>query len=129
MFSSGKEGSDPKMAQIWKLLDESGVDIVVVGHAHDHERFARQDYAGGADRNSIREFVVGTGGRNLQPFSNVEPNSEVRDDHTRGVLKLTLHTTSYDWDFVPEPGATFRDSGSGECAGPGTKHAPNAAPY
>lgn len=34
---------------------------------------------------------------------------------TFGVLKLTLHPTSYDWDFVPEAGKTFKDSGSGTC--------------
>jgi 3',5'-cyclic AMP phosphodiesterase CpdA len=96
VFNSGDTGNDPKMAEIWKLLDESGVDVVLAGHAHSYERFAPQDYLGNADPNGIREFVVGTGGRNLRPFSTVQANSEVCDSGTFGVLKLTLHATSYD---------------------------------
>jgi hypothetical protein len=30
-------------------------------------------------------------------------------------LKLTLHAKSYDWQFVPEEGKTFADTGSGKC--------------
>lgn len=84
------------MAQVWKLLDESGVDVVFVGHNHDYERLASQDYAGEANPNGMRQFVVGTGGRHLRLFSNVRRNSEVCDSGTFGVLKLTLHATSYD---------------------------------
>ena len=29
-----------------------------------------------------------------------------------GVLKLTLHPTSFDFSFVPESGQTYSDSGS-----------------
>jgi hypothetical protein len=28
---------------------------------------------------------------------------------------LRLHATSYDWQFVPEAGKTFRDSGTQAC--------------
>jgi acid phosphatase type 7 len=31
------------------------------------------------------------------------------------VLKLTLHASSYDWEFVPEAGKSFKDSGTGTC--------------
>ena len=34
---------------------------------------------------------------------------------TYGVLKLTLHPTSYDWQFMPEQGRTFTDSGTQQC--------------
>jgi hypothetical protein len=43
------------------------------------------------------------------------PNSEVRNDNTFGVLKVTLHAASYDWQFIPEPGKTFTDSGTQAC--------------
>ena len=32
-----------------------------------------------------------------------------------GVLKLTLHAKSYDWEFIPEAGKTYADSGTGSC--------------
>ncbi len=71
-----------------------------------------------ADPNGIREWVVGTGGRNHTSWSTIRAQSQVRDDSAFGVLKLTLHSNSYDWQFLPEAGATFTDSGSSNCNGP-----------
>ena len=65
--------------------------------------------------NGIRQFTVGTGGASHYTFGTIQPNSQVRDGNTYGVLKLTLHATSYDWQFVPVAGATFTDSGTGSC--------------
>ena len=39
----------------------------------------------------------------------------MRQADTFGVLKLILRPTSYEWEFVPEAGKTFADSGSGTC--------------
>jgi Big-like domain-containing protein len=61
--------------------------------------------------------VVGTGGAGLRPFGSIQPNSEVRNSETWGVLKLTLHPSSYEWQFVPVEGETFTDSGSENCHG------------
>jgi hypothetical protein len=30
---------------------------------------------------------------------------------------LTLHPTTYDWEFVPIAGQTFTDAGSASCTG------------
>ena len=38
--------------------------------------------------------------------------SEAAQNDTFGVLKLTLHALSYDWQFVPVAGKTWSDSGS-----------------
>jgi len=47
-------------------------------------------------------------------------NSEVKNNETFGVLKLTLRPLGYDWKFIPIAGKTFTDSGSGTChAAPG----------
>jgi hypothetical protein len=48
----------------------------------------------------------------------VVPGSEVRIEETFGVLKLTLHADSYDWQFIPEAGKTATDAGTGVCHGP-----------
>jgi hypothetical protein len=43
-------------------------------------------------------------------------NSQVRNNDTFGVIKLTLYPTSYDWQFIPAAGGGgFTDSGSGNC--------------
>jgi hypothetical protein len=42
-------------------------------------------------------------------------NSEVHNDESYGVLQLTLHPDSYEWQFVPVEGETFSDAGSAQC--------------
>ena len=59
--------------------------------------------------------MVGTGGAGLVGFKSLRANSEVRDASTFGVLKLTLHPSSYDWQFVPVAGQSFTDSGTTSC--------------
>ena len=116
-FSSGEHGNQTYMSTIWQDLYNAGADVVLNGHDHDYERFAPQNPSGGADStNGIREFVVGTGGKNHYAFSStIQPNSQVRNMDTYGVLKLTLHPSGYDWQFVPQAGKSFTDSGSGTC--------------
>ena len=63
----------------------------------------------------IRSFIVGTGGANHTSIETIAANSELRNSDTYGVLMLALHPNSYEWQFVPEPGKTFTDSGSGVC--------------
>ena len=116
-FSSGAHGSDPLMADAWKMLYDAGADVVIASHDHDYERFAPQDDRGKPDpEHGIRSFVVGTGGGGVYEFKSKVQNSEVRDNTTYGVLQMTLKPGSYDWQFVPMAGKTFRDSGSGKCS-------------
>jgi hypothetical protein len=118
LFSSGlAHGNDMEVKPLWDILYHAGADIVINGHDHDYERFAPQDPNGKADADhGIREFVVGSGGKNSHRiFAAPVPNSEARNADTFGVLKLTLHPKSYDWQFVPQEGRSFTDSGSGTC--------------
>jgi acid phosphatase type 7 len=116
-FSSGEEhGSTPTLEPLWEALYKAGADVVLSGHEHNYERFAPQDPEGRADpERGIREFVVGTGGKSHYPIVNPIANSEVHNDETYGVLKLTLHPHSYEWEFAPVEGESFTDSGSGRC--------------
>jgi acid phosphatase type 7 len=117
LFSSGaKHGNDPEIKPFWQDLYAAHVALILNGHDHDYERFARQDPDGKPDSaRGIREFVVGTGGKSHRPFAKPEAASEVRNADTFGVLKLTLHAHGYDWEFIPEAGKNFRDSGTGSC--------------
>jgi hypothetical protein len=117
LFSSS--GGDSDLRDFWVPLYEAGADIVLSGHRHNYERFAQQNPDGVADPGrGIRQFVVGTGGASLSSFGSTAPNSQVRNNNTHGVLKLTLHPTSYDWQFIPIAGQTFTDSGSTSCITP-----------
>ena len=115
-FSSGStHGSNPGMQPLWQALYDYRADVVLNGHDHNYERFAPQTPAGVADPNGIREFVVGTGGISHYGFGPPLANSEIRNGDTYGVLKLTLHATDYDWEFIPVAGKTFSDNGTASC--------------
>jgi chitodextrinase len=117
-FNSGHDGNLGGMQAIFQDLYNADADVILGGHAHDYERFAPQNPSGQLDNTrGIRQFVVGTGGAFFTALGTTKPNSQVRQDNTYGVLKLTLHPTSYDWQFVPEAGKTFTDSGSTACHG------------
>jgi hypothetical protein len=124
LFSSGaKHGNDPEIKPFWNDLYAARVTVVINGHDHDYERFAPQDPDGKADSaHGIREFVVGTGGKSHRPFGVAKANSEVRNADTFGVLKLVLAPHGYDWQFIPEPGKPFTDSGSDQCRGGTAAH-------
>jgi hypothetical protein len=116
-FNSGaSHGNNTAVANFWDALYQYGADVILNGHEHVYERFAPQTPAAVADPAAgIRQFTVGTGGASHYTFGTIQPNSEVRNGTAYGVLKLTLHATSYDWQFVPVAGATFTDSGTGSC--------------
>jgi acid phosphatase type 7 len=113
-FSSGTSGNDPRTQTFWDLLHAHGAELVLNGHEHAYERFGRQDPQASGDPDGIRQFIVGTGGALLYPMDERQPNSEVFDASSHGVLKLTLRPSSYSWEFVPVDGATFTDSGTTE---------------
>jgi len=117
LFSSGGR-ANANTQSIWQTLYNNNVDVVLNGHDHIYERFAPQAPNGTLDTaRGIREFVVGSGGANHTSIATIFANSEVRNVDTYGVLKLTLHPTSYSWQFVPEAGKTFTDTGTGNCHG------------
>jgi acid phosphatase type 7 len=119
-FSSGHDGSNAFMQPLWEALQDAQAELLLSGHSHDYERFAPLNRDGDVDgAEGIRQFVVGTGGAFFTGgLGSLAPHSEVAQNNTFGVLKLTLHPTSYDWQFVPEAGGTFTDAGSEPCHGP-----------
>jgi hypothetical protein len=117
-FSSGERGVEARMKPLWDLLYQAGADVVLSGHEHFYERFKPQTPDGQVDeQRGIRLFIVGTGGAPFYAIRKIAPNSEVRS-RTHGVLKMTLHRDSYDWEFIPVRGEKFTDSGHGTCSKP-----------
>jgi len=116
-WSSGSvHGNTAFVQRYWQAAYDNGADIVLSGSDHIYERFAPQDGAGVLDTQyGVREFIVGTGGAQHYGIGTIKPNSEVRITDTFGVLKLTLHPASYDWQFIPEAGSSLTDAGSNAC--------------
>jgi hypothetical protein len=119
LFSSGIYAPGiSATAALFKALYDYNADVVLSGHDHNYERFAPQDPAGKLDlARGIREFIVGTGGKAHNVQGPPLANSEVRNSDSFGVLRLTLHPGGFDWQFVPEAGKTFSDSGHDTCDG------------
>jgi hypothetical protein len=115
-FSSGTHGNNTISSALWQDLYDAHAELILNGHDHTYERFAPQNPSGAPDNASgIVEMVVGTGGKDHYAFSTIRANSLVRDDTASGVLKLTLSAGSWTFQFLPEPGKSFTDSGSGTC--------------
>jgi len=113
-WSSGTtHGSDADMGAAWRVLSGAGVDVVLNGHEHNYERFAKMNASGEPDPQGIREFVAGTGGRSLYGFGPAIRGSRVRI-RSFGVLELVLHGRGYAWDFLGTDGASL-DSGRTAC--------------
>ncbi|HEY3312611.1 MAG TPA: DNRLRE domain-containing protein [Anaerolineales bacterium] len=115
LYSSGGR-ANANTKSLYQLLYDKNADLILTGHDHTYERFAPQDALGNLDTvRGIREFVVGSGGANHTSLVSRAANSEVFNQDTFGVLKVTLHPNSFDWVFVPEAGKTFTDSGTTLC--------------
>ena len=113
--STSGNGQATDMRDVYKAAYDANVDIVINGHDHNYERFAPQDADARADAaRGIRQFVVGTGGVVLYNGFAAKPNSEVRQA-SWGVLKLTLSSGNYTWEYIPVTGQGSRDTGNGAC--------------
>jgi hypothetical protein len=113
LVASGPNGSNPHMRDIWRLLQQTAAELVIVGHEHQYERFAPLDFTGRPASDGLRQFVVGTGGAPLSSFDRSLPGSEARAA-TFGVLKLTLQPGSYSWEFISTTSG-ISDTGTGTC--------------
>jgi 3',5'-cyclic AMP phosphodiesterase CpdA len=114
LFTSGPNGAQGHVRDLWRILYEANVELVLNGHDHLYERFAPQDPEGRPDPvRGIRQFIIGTGGARPYTVVNTSGNSERRIDNVFGVLKLTLSGGSYEWEFIPVSGG--HDTGMGSC--------------
>ena len=111
---------DQNVQPFWNRLYTAGdplrtADIVLNGHNHVYERFAKMTATGGASPNGIREFIVGTGGKNFDGArNNVAPNSQFYNGSVFGILRLSLQGSGYKWAFISE-GKAILDRGSDTC--------------
>ena len=109
-------GGPNLLNNVWAVLMAGGVDVALVAHDHNYQRYAPMDNAGAVDAsNGIRQFVVGTGGMSHETFTKPVTGREVMNVDTFGLLRLTLDRGDFSWRFLPEPGRSFQDGGDGTC--------------
>lgn len=121
-YSSTNPFNHPELTAIYDALRDGGAEVALTGHSHAYERFARMDADGSVDsEHGVREFVVGTGGRDRRFADAVEPfeaGSEFRLPNAAGfgVLELELGAGRYEFRLVGE-GGEILDEGSDSCHG------------
>lgn len=122
---------DTWMKPVWDLLYKYGCDIVLNGHDHNYQRWAKMNPDQVADPNGIREFVVGTGGYydnslltngdgdngfqngvgHYNLSSRMPSTFQFGQDTQFGLMQLTLHRGSYDFKYIAIDGKVL-DQGS-----------------
>jgi hypothetical protein len=105
LYSSGPNGDNARLAGLWQLLYDNGVDVIVSAHEHLYERYGPMTPDGQRnDTKGIRQFIVGTGGAGLYSIQRLHPLSEMQII-SHGLLKLTLSAQGYQWEFLQVDGA------------------------
>jgi len=105
LFTSGPSAGTTAMRDMWALLEANRAEVILNGHDHLYERFARQTSTGVADPvNGIRQFTAGTGGAELYNFLRPTANSEERIMKF-GVIRFTLRPAQVDWEFLDVDGS------------------------
>ncbi len=116
LYASGTGSDAPEVKPFWNILYNRGAEVILNGHAHRYERYAKITPGGARSANGIRQFIVGTGGEPGGDFDGpYHPDMQRFKRNTPGVLKLNLRADSYAWKFVPIAGKTFTDSGTTGC--------------
>lgn len=125
-LSSGEHGdhdgisNTTDLSDIWNLLRSYNGDIMLAGHDHNYERFKQMGYSvnrviAPEPTTGMRMWVIGNGGKNLisTPANPIhDADREVFNNTGLGVLKLTLGTSSYSWQYVNAAGIGFPDVGT-----------------
>ncbi len=115
-FTIGKEGSTQALVDIWKLLAQYHVTLVLNGHDHEYQRWVPLDASGQPSAAGITEFVIGTGGHSLTTFVSSDNRVAFSMQKQLGALRLQLNPTSADFSYIGADGTTI-DSGSVSCKG------------
>jgi hypothetical protein len=113
--SVGPSGSPsyPQVRPFWRALYQDGADLVLVGHQHTYERFAKLTPKLQPSPEGIRQIIAGTGGHSVHLQDFVAPYSQFRA-RKLGVLHLELRPERYQFWFETIAGQVI-DQGATAC--------------
>jgi len=117
LFNIGDEGESPYMKNIWNLLAQNKVEVIINGHDHDYQRWVPLDENGQPDPNGVTEFVAGASGHGLQTFRTSDNRVAFSSDtnpETFGVLVFQLNPNGTNFSYQTAEGETI-DSGVIPC--------------
>ncbi|MEP6757585.1 MAG: metallophosphoesterase [Actinomycetota bacterium] len=125
VYSAGA-APDARLAPMWRLLANEGVDVVLSGHQHRYERWKPMDADGVVDASGPTQYVVGTGGMSLYKMSATPPRMDAWSDTKFGALRLRLSPGTAQTTFMTA-GGTVLDTATRACSLP-VDHDPPSAP-
>jgi hypothetical protein len=119
LFNSGEKHGDSTPSGAEAFMEDlyaAGADVVLNSHEHNYQRYGKQDLAGRATADGIREFVSGAGGKSHYGLlEEKDSNYETGNATDFGVLMLYLGEDSYSWEFVGVTGALLDAGGPIPC--------------
>ena len=121
LYSIGPEAPIAAMVDIWQLLAQNHVDIVLNGNDHDYERWKPIDGNGVRNLTGMTEFVLGTGGHSMQTVANSDVRVAYWTDANPagfGALFLTLNPTNATFSYRSAVDGSVLDSGTIPCVDP-----------
>ena len=125
-YNIGEQGSTSQLAQIWSLLAQNGVDLVLNGHDHTYQRWQPLDGAGNPSPSGVTELLIGTSGHAVGTFPSSD-NRVAASSMEFGALRLELNSAGASFQYMNTQGQT-RDSGTVSCADPASDTEPPSAP-
>ncbi len=126
VWSVGPQGDTSFLQDMWKLMANSGVDLVLTGHDHSYQRWVPLDANGTPSATGITQFVVGTAGHGIQHFVRSDSRLAVGFDTSPagfGALKLTLNPAGAGFVFA-DTNNVSKDGGAFQCSGTPTDTTP-----
>lgn len=117
LFNIGAEPAKTSLTDIWALMAQYRVDIVLNGHDHDYQRWVPLNGAGQPDPNGVTEFVAGAAGHGVQ--AQTQSDSRVAafnftNPTAFGVLLFQLNSQGASFSYLNTTGAVL-DSGVIPC--------------
>jgi Calcineurin-like phosphoesterase len=115
-FNIGKAGYIARMDDVWRLLGQHGVELLLAGHDHTYQRWRPLNADGELDfADGMTQFIVGNGGHGYGPF--VRSDARVAaSSGGYGAQRMELNPQGAAYRFITPEGVTL-DSGSVQCGG------------
>ncbi|HEY3476835.1 MAG TPA: Ig-like domain-containing protein, partial [Anaerolineales bacterium] len=129
VFNVGQTGETTRLDSIWALLAQRGVDIVLTSRDNSYQRWHPMNGVGVQDSSGVTQFVIGTGGHNMQAFIRTDSNLAAGFDTSAafGGLRLELNSAGAAFQFINLQGNVL-DSGSVPCSGVPADTTPPSTP-
>ncbi len=114
--STSTHGDTVAIDPLWRLMARYGVELNLVGHEHNYQRWQPLDAGLVVSEGGVTELVVGTGGHGSYALDSRTDTRRVAGTTSYGALRLELYPTHATYHFVTTAGAVV-DAGAVACGG------------